>query len=98
MPTGQHTGPLGRWTGQRKCEFINYLGGTMSRTWKAGDGGWGKTQSTKLPGRNLEMTVLGPPRPRPEVKQEAGRPREEVRLALPPRRGTEQAHFLPRGS
>lgn len=70
----------------------------MSRMWKAGDGGWAKTQSTKLQGRSLEMTVLGHPWSRPEVKQEAGRPRDEVRLALPPRRGTEQAHFLPRGS
>ena len=67
----------------------------MSRTWRAGDGGWGKTQRTKLQGRNLEMMVPGHPWPRPEVKQEAGRPREEVRRALPPKQGTEQAHFLP---
>ena len=70
----------------------------MSRMWRAGDGGWGKTQSTKLQGRSREMMVPGHPWPKPEVKQQAGRPRDEVRLALPPRGGTEQARFLPGGS
>lgn len=44
----------------------------MSRTWRAGDGGWGRGQRTKLQGRNLEMMVPGHPWPRPEVKQEVG--------------------------